>query len=234
VKIKEYPPERAVADEAPRIGVFVCHCGINIGGTVDVPQVKAYAQTLPDVVYAEENLYTCSQDTQDHIKEIIVNEKLNRVIVASCTPRTHEPLFQETIREAGLNRHLFTMANIRDQCSWIHMQHPAEATKKACDLVRMAVMKTRLSAALPRLSLAVVQKALVIGGGAAGMAAALSLARQGFDVDLIEKEAHLAATCTRSCARRTAPPPAHFWKNSGKKSRTTHASRPTWVPTSCR
>ncbi|MHA2202457.1 MAG: FAD-dependent oxidoreductase, partial [Candidatus Hodarchaeales archaeon] len=140
---KTLPPEIFVAGQPPRIGVFICHCGINIGGYVDVPEVTRYAGTLPNVVLTDRNLYTCSADTQGIIKEKIEEYHLNRVIVASCTPRTHEPLFQETIREAGLNRYLFQMANIRDQCSWVHMKQPEEATQKAKDLVRMAVNKAR-------------------------------------------------------------------------------------------
>ncbi len=191
IEEKRYPPEKDVAGQELRIGVFVCHCGINIGGIVDVPDVTEYVKTLPGVVYAEDNLYTCSQDTQEHIKEIIKEHNLNRVVVASCTPRTHEALFQETIREAGLNRHLFEMANIRDQCSWIHMNFPREATEKAKDLLRMTVAKARLIEPLPSIPLDVNQKALVIGGGPAGMSAALSLANQGFSVELVEKEAQL-------------------------------------------
>jgi heterodisulfide reductase subunit A-like polyferredoxin/siroheme synthase (precorrin-2 oxidase/ferrochelatase) len=191
VKEKTYPPEKAVAGQPPRVGVFVCHCGINIGGTVRVPEVVEYAKSLRDVVYAEDNLYTCSQDTQAHIRDMIAEHSLNRVVVASCTPRTHEPLFQETIREAGLNRHLFEMANIRDQCSWIHMGQSAEATEKAKDLLRMAVAKVRLVEPLPVIPLDVRQSALVVGGGPAGMSAALSLANQDFAVDLVEREARL-------------------------------------------
>jgi heterodisulfide reductase subunit A len=142
--VKEYPQEIDVSGEEPRIGVFVCYCGINIGGVVNVPEVVDYVKTLQNVVYAEHNLYTCSQDTQEKIREIIKEHNLNRVIVASCTPRTHEPLFRETIREAGLNIYLFEMANIRDQCSWVHMHEPEEATEKAKDLVRSIVAKTRL------------------------------------------------------------------------------------------
>jgi heterodisulfide reductase subunit A-like polyferredoxin len=184
---KSYPEEIDVAGKPLRVGVFVCHCGVNIGGTVDVPAVVEYAKTLPDIAYAECNLYTCSQDTQEHIKEMIQEHDLNRVIVASCTPRTHEPLFQETIREAGLNKHLFGMANIRDQCSWIHMGLPAEATEKARDLLRMAVAKIRLVEPLPKIPLDIIQRAMVLGGGPAGMSASLSLARQGFEVDLVER-----------------------------------------------
>ena len=191
IKEKEYPPEIDVTGQEPRIGVFICHCGINIGGFLRVPEVVEYAKTLPNVVHAEDNLYTCSQDTQEKIKEAIKEYKLNRVVVASCTPRTHEPLFQETIREAGLNRHLFEMANIRDQCSWIHMHEPDEATQKAKDLVRMAVAKARLIEPLPALPLDVTQKALVIGGGLAGMTAALEFAKQGYESFLIEREKEL-------------------------------------------
>jgi heterodisulfide reductase subunit A-like polyferredoxin len=191
VKVKEYPPEIDVAGQEPRIGVFICHCGINIGGFVDIPSVMKYAKTLPNVVHAEDNLFTCSDDTQRKIKEAIEEYKLNRVVVASCTPRTHEPLFQETIREAGLNKHLFEMANIRDQCSWIHMHQPEEATAKAKDLVRMAIAKARLIEPLPALPLDVTQKGLVIGGGLAGMVSALGIANQGYQVYLIEREKEL-------------------------------------------
>ena len=133
-----------VDDEEPRIGVFVCNCGINIGGVVNVPEVQAYAKTLPNVVLSDENLFTCSQDTQDKMKKVIDEYKINRVVVASCSPRTHEPLFRATIREAGLNKYLFEMANIRDQCSWVHMQDKKGATEKAKDLVRMAVTNANL------------------------------------------------------------------------------------------
>jgi heterodisulfide reductase subunit A-like polyferredoxin len=188
---KDYPPERDVAGQAPRIGVFVCHCGINIGGIVNVPEVKEYASTLPGVAYVDENLYTCSQDTQEKIKKAIVEHRLNRVVVASCSPRTHESLFQETIREAGLNKYLFEMANIRDQCSWVHMQLPLEATAKAKDSLRMVVAKARLIQPLDEPTLGITKKALVIGGGLAGMRAALGLARQGFLSALVEKEEEL-------------------------------------------
>jgi heterodisulfide reductase subunit A-like polyferredoxin len=190
-RIKEYPPERDVAGQPPRIGVFICHCGINIGGVVNVPEVKEYARTLPDVAYVDENLYTCSQDTQEKIKNAIEEHQLNRVIVASCSPRTHEPLFQETIREIGLNKYLFEMANIRDQCSWVHMQQPQEATAKSKDLLRMVVAKARLIQPLDEPTLGITKKALVIGGGLAGMKSALGLARQGFASALVEKEPEL-------------------------------------------
>lgn len=191
VKKKEYPKEVAVLGQPPRIGVFVCHCGINIGGVVDVPSVTEYAKTLPNVVYAERNLYTCSSDTQEKIKEKIKEHNLNRVIVASCTPRTHEPLFQETIREGGLNRYLFEMANIRDQCSWVHMHLPEAATEKAKDLVRAAVTKARLLYPLERLPLKVTRRGLVIGGGVSGMNAALALADEGYETYLVEKAEEL-------------------------------------------
>jgi heterodisulfide reductase subunit A len=188
VEEKVYPEEIPVTDQQPRIGVFVCWCGINIGGTVNVPEVVEYASTLPNVIYADQNLYTCSQDTQEKIKDAIKEYNLNRVIVASCTPRTHEPLFQSTIREAGLNPYLFEMTNIRDQCSWVHMHTPEDATGKAKDLVRMAVAKSNLLESLTSTSVDVTQSGLVIGGGIAGMTAALGLAEQGFPVYLVEKE----------------------------------------------
>jgi len=190
VQDKVYPAEISVEDE-PRIGVFVCWCGINIGGTVNVPEVMEYATTLPNVVFADQNLYTCSQDTQEKIKQAVKEHNLNRVIVASCTPRTHEPLFQSTIREAGLNPYLFEMTNIRDQCSWVHMHTPGEATTKAKDLVRMAVAKANLLEPLHSSSVDVTQSGLVIGGGIAGMTAAVGLAAQGYPVYLVEKEGNL-------------------------------------------
>lgn len=186
-----YPPEREVKGEEPRIGVFVCHCGTNIAGVVNVPEVVIYAKTLPNVVYAENNLYTCSNDTQDRIKEKIAEHNLNRVVVASCTPRTHEPLFRNTMAEAGLNPYLFEMANIRDQCSWVHMREPEKATQKSKDLVRMALAKARLLQPLQRQTIRIEKSALVIGGGISGMTAALTLARQGFNAYLAEKENEL-------------------------------------------
>jgi heterodisulfide reductase subunit A len=188
VSKKEYPEELFVGGQPPRIGVYVCQCGINIGGVVDVPSVVRYAETLPNVVYACDNLYTCSSDTQEKIKEAIVEHGLNRVVVASCSPRTHEPLFQETIREAGLNRYLFEMANIRDQCSWVHMREPEAATRKARELVSMAVAKARGLEPLERPTVGVTPRGLVIGGGLSGMTSALALAEQGFETYLIEKE----------------------------------------------
>ena len=191
IKEKEYPPERDISGEPPRVGVFVCRCGSNIARVVEVPGVAEYAKTLPSVVYAEENLYTCSTDTQRNIISAIEEHGINRVIVASCSPRTHEPLFQDTIREAGLNKYLFEMANIRDQCSWVHATHPQKATEKAKDLVRMAVARAVTLEPLKELSFEVKQQALVIGGGLSGMVAALSLAKQGFNTTLIEKTGEL-------------------------------------------
>ncbi|TXT59426.1 MAG: CoB--CoM heterodisulfide reductase iron-sulfur subunit A [Promethearchaeota archaeon] len=188
---KEYPEELNVTGEPPRIGVFICHCGINIGGYIDIPEVVDYATTLRDVVYADRNLYTCSADTQTIIKEKIIENNLNRVIVASCTPRTHEALFQETIREIGLNKYLFQMTNIRDQCSWVHMHETKKATQKAKDLVRMAVAKARLNTPLSTVPLEIIPKALIIGGGVTGMTAAFDFAQEGFEVFLIEREKKL-------------------------------------------
>ena len=187
----EIPPEMDVAGATPRIGVFVCNCGINIGGVVDVPAVTEYASRLPFVEMADHNLFTCSQDTQEKIKEVIKEKKLNRIVVASCTPRTHEPLFQETLQACGLNKYLFEMANIRDQNSWVHGDDPEGATEKAKDLVRMAVARAGLLKPLHERSIPVNKRALVIGGGVAGMNAALGLADQGFEVVIVEKEAQL-------------------------------------------
>ncbi len=188
---KVYPPEIDVAGQEPRVGVFVCHCGTNIAGVVDVASVTEYARTLPNVVVADHNLFTCSTDSQAKIKAAIKEYNLNRVVVASCTPRTHEPLFQNAIREAGLNFYLFELANIRDQCSWVHRDQPAAATQKAKDLVRMAVTKVRMVEPLQRKSLEFNHDALVIGGGLAGMTAANELADQGFQVSIIERENEL-------------------------------------------
>jgi heterodisulfide reductase subunit A len=191
VEPKKYPPEKDVSGQEARIGVFVCHCGRNIGGVVNVPEVVAYARSLPNVVYAEENLYTCSTDSQARIRKAIEENGLNRIVVASCTPRTHEPLFRDTLREAGLNPYLFEMANIRDQCSWVHMHEPQKATAKARALVRMSVAKARLIESLAERTLPLNHDALVLGGGVAGMTAALALADQGFGVHLVEREPEL-------------------------------------------
>jgi heterodisulfide reductase subunit A len=194
---KEYPPERDVEGERPRIGVFVCHCGINIGGVLDVPGLKEYAQSLTHVVYADDTLFACAQDNQKKIQEIIREHRLNRLVVAACSPRTHEVLFQETLRAGGLNRYLFEMANIRDQCSWVHMNQPEQGTLKARDLIRMAVAKARLINPLKQISLEVDRSALVIGGGIAGMVSALHLARQEFQVHLVERTPELGGIARR-------------------------------------
>ena len=188
---KEHPPERNVEGQDVRIGVFICHCGTNIASVVDVEEVAAYARTLGGVVHAQNTLYTCSQDTQEMIKETIREKDLNRVIVASCTPRTHEPLFHETLREAGLNEYLFEMVNIREQCSWVHQHEHDSATGKAKALIRGGVGKAHLLEPLQLSQVGVTKAALVIGGGVSGMRASLSLGRQGFDVHLVEKEAEL-------------------------------------------
>ncbi|HIE53392.1 MAG TPA: FAD-dependent oxidoreductase, partial [Armatimonadetes bacterium] len=191
VREKTYPPERDLQGEEPRVGVFVCHCGTNIARVVKVEEVVEYARTLDSVAHAEHNLYTCSTDAQRQIVETIQEKGLNRVVVASCTPRTHEPLFQDMLREAGLNPYLLEMANIRDQCSWVHADWPRQATAKAKDLVRMAVARARRLEPLPERLLPVQPRGLVLGGGVAGMTAALSLARQGFETYLVEREAEL-------------------------------------------
>ena len=191
VRAREFPEERAVDEEKPRIGVFVCHCGANIGRVVGVSSVAKYALTLKDVVYAEENLFSCSADAGRQIAETIREKGLNRVVVAACTPRTHEPLFQDTLREAGINKYLFVMANIREHCSWVHSREKEKATEKAKDLVAMAVARAATLTSLKEIELPVNKKGLVLGGGLAGMKAALGLARQGFDVYLVEKERKL-------------------------------------------
>ncbi|OQX26983.1 MAG: heterodisulfide reductase [Desulfobacteraceae bacterium IS3] len=190
-KAKEVIPEVNVTNERPRIGVFVCRCGINIAGVVNVPAVRDYAATLPFVEYVSDNMYSCSQDTQENMSQIIKANNLNRIIVAACTPKTHEPLFQETLLNAGLNKYLFEMVNIRNHNSWVHKNNPEIATQKAKDLVRMAVQKVALKEPLKETELNVHQAALVIGGGISGMTAALSLAKQGFETHLVEREAGL-------------------------------------------
>jgi heterodisulfide reductase subunit A len=196
-KSKTYPGERDVSAEGVRIGVFVCNCGTNIGGIVNVPEVAAYARKLPGVAYVEENLFTCSQDTQDKIKDIIEKEGLNRVVVAACTPRTHEALFQETLRDAGLNKYLFEMANIRNQCSWVHSGQKDDATIKAKDLVRMAAARAQLIGPLSQPSVGVDKKALVLGGGISGLAASLGLAEQGYHTYLVEATGSLGGNALR-------------------------------------
>ena len=187
VKEKTFPSEQNIIDQKARIGVFVCNCGINIGGIADVPDIVKYSKDLPGVVYVEENLFTCSQDTQEKMVEVIKEQNLNRIVVAACTPRTHEPLFQETIRNAGLNPYLFEMANIRNQCTWCHSSEKKMATKKSKDLVGMAVARAALLESISPISVDINTSALVIGGGISGMTAALGLADQGFPTTIIEK-----------------------------------------------
>jgi len=189
--------ERDVTREPPRIGVFVCNCGINIGGVVRVPEVAEYARTLPHVAYVEENLFTCSQDTQDKMAAVIREKGLNRVVVAACTPRTHEALFQETLNSAGLNKYLVEMANIRNHDAWVHGDDKDAATEKAKDLVRMAAAKASLLDPLQETDLPVRRAALVVGGGAAGMTASLALADQGFPVHLVERSDRLGGHALR-------------------------------------
>jgi heterodisulfide reductase subunit A len=187
---REDVPEKKLAEE-PRVGVFVCSCGLNISSVVDVKSTTEYAKTLPGVVHAENTIYACSDDTQEHLKDLIKEHDLNRVVIASCTPRTHEPLFRETCREAGLNPYLFEMANIREHCSWVHTKEPEQATKKAKDLLRMGVARaTQLKPQKTR-TYEADKSATVIGGGLAGMTAALEIANQGFNVDLIEQSGEL-------------------------------------------
>jgi len=189
---KEYPDELAVTeDDEVRIGVFVCHCGINISSVVDCQDVADNAGKMDNVTYYTENMYSCSQDAQEQIKQTIKDKKLNRVVIAACSPRTHEPLFQETLKDAGLNRNLFEMVNIRDHCSWVHANEPEAATQKSKDLVRMAVSKAAHIQPLPEQTVPVNPKALVLGGGVAGMTAALSLADQGFESVLVEKSSSI-------------------------------------------
>jgi heterodisulfide reductase subunit A len=201
VRLEAPAPELDLGDAEPRIGVFVCNCGINIGSVVDVKEVVRYAGTLPQVVYVEENLFTCSQDTQERTRELIRDKKLNRVVVAACSPHTHEPLFQETLKACGLNKYLFEMANIRDQDSWVHQADPVKATAKAKGLVRMAAARAARLKPLVERKLEINPRAVVIGGGVAGVNAALMVARQGFEVVLIEKARELGGMARR--IRRT-------------------------------
>jgi len=186
-KMKEVPEELDVRGDPPRVGAFICCCGTNIAGFLDVPAVVEYAKTLPGVVYTEENLFSCSQDTQEKITQVIKEQKLNRVVVAACTPRTHETLFQETVINAGINKYLFEMANIRNQCSWVHSDDKEKATEKAKDLVRMAVARAQLIQPLTQPTIQVDRNALIIGGGISGMTAAKNLSAQGYHTFLVEK-----------------------------------------------
>ncbi len=201
---REYPPERDVQGQAPRVGVFVCHCGSNIAGYLDVKAVAEYALALPNVVHAETNLYTCSQDSIARITEKVKELDLNRVVVASCTPRTHEPLFQDSIRAAGLNPYLFEMANIRNQCSWVHSHDRDAATHKAKDLVRMSAARVSRLEPLHKVAFQIERSALVLGGGIAGLNSALNLAEQGFPVHLVEQSAQLGGALAKSQSPRDA------------------------------
>lgn len=197
VRTKTYPPQRDIADEPPRVGVFVCHCGSNIASVVDIERTVRATRELPNVILAENYTYTCADDTQKLIKERIAEHRLNRIVVASCTPRTHEPIFRETLRDAGLNPYLLEMANIRDQCSWVHSGQPEQATEKAVDLVRMAAARASRLQPLEESTVPVNHASLVVGGGIAGMTAALALADQGFSVHLVEKGGELGGTALR-------------------------------------
>jgi len=197
LKTVERPAEIPVEGQEPRVGVFVCDCGINIAGVVDVPGVKEYAATLPYVVYSGENLFTCSQDAQEQMKEIIKEHRINRVVVSSCTPKTHEAIFMDTLESVGLNKYLFEMANIRNQDSWVHSDAPELATEKARELVRMSVARAASLRPLHERQIPVTKRALIVGGGVAGMTAALGIADQGFSVVLVEKEEKLGGLANR-------------------------------------
>jgi heterodisulfide reductase subunit A len=197
LKKKDYPPELDVADADPRVGVFVCNCGLNIGGIADVPAVAEFARNIPGVAYAQENLFTCSQDSQAQMIEMIKEHNLNRVVVAACSPSTHAPIFQDMMRGAGLNKYLFEMANIRNQCTWVHQGDPEQATEKCKDLVNMAVAKARLFKPLPYLTMGINKVALVIGGGVSGMTSALALADQGYEVHLVERKGELGGNALK-------------------------------------
>lgn len=212
VKKKEYPLERDVSDEDLRIGVFICRCGRNIAAVVNVPDVVEYASKLKNVVYAHEFLYSCSKDALDIIKEKIAEHGLNRVVVAACTPRTHEELFRDTVREAGLNRYLFEMTSLREQVSWVHKDYPEIATQKSKELVEMMVAKSRRVIPLERELSDVINKALVVGGGASGMRAALSTAQQGYEVYLVEKEDNLGGHLRELFDNLEGEPPQELLK----------------------
>lgn len=197
IKTVEIPEEMDVNGVEPRVGVFVCNCGINIAGVVDVKAVEEYARAIPGVVFSTQNLFTCSQDSQNAMKEIIKENRLNRIVVAACTPKTHEGIFMDTLESCGLNKYLFEMANIRNQNSWPHSNEPEVATEKAKDLVRMAIARAKELSPLHEKIIPVNARALVIGGGVSGMNAALNLADQGFEVVLIEKESQLGGMANR-------------------------------------
>lgn len=196
-KERIYPEERDVSEEELRVGVFACHCGANIGRVVDIPGLVDYSMTLDNVVHAEEGLFICSTDAAQQISNTIRDKKLNRVIVAACTPKTHEPLFRDTLREGGINQYFFDFANIREHCSWVHSKQKEEASQKAKDLVRMSVARVAHLEPLQEFNLPVNKTAVVVGGGVSGMTSALSMASQGFEVHLIEKENELGGMSLR-------------------------------------
>jgi heterodisulfide reductase subunit A2 len=194
---REYPPERDVTEEEPKVGVFVCHCGANIGRVVNVPSVVEYASKLDHVAHAQESLFACSTDNAQQIADVIRDNGLNRVVIAACTPRTHEPLFRDTVREGGVNQYFMDMANIREHCAWVHSREKDEATAKAKDIVRMSVARTSLLQPLQEIDLPINKAVLVIGGGVAGMTSALNMAEQGFEVYLVEKDKDLGGMARR-------------------------------------
>jgi len=196
-KERVYPPERDVSKEEPKIGVFVCHCGANIGRVVDVPSVVDYALTLPNVVYAQEQLFSCATNSAQEITDMIEEKGLNRVVVAACSPRTLEPLFRDTVREAGINQYYYEMANIREHNSWVHSKEKEEATQKAKDITRMSVARACYLEPLQEIDLPVNKKALVVGAGIAGLTCALSIANQGHEVHLVEKDTNLGGMARR-------------------------------------
>ncbi len=185
------------ANDEIRIGVYVCHCGLNIAGVVDCPAVAEYAEDLPDVVVSRHNGYLCSEPGQNLIKADIKEYGLNRVVVASCSPRLHEPTFRQCIQEAGLNPYLLEMANLREHCSWVHSNDPAGATLKARDLVRSAAARVRHLSVRVETELPIEQTTMIIGGGVAGIQAALDLADSGFKVVMVEKEPSIGGIMAR-------------------------------------
>ena len=213
IEIPELPAETDISDEDARIGVIVCHCGINISQTVDVKKITEETSTLEHVVHSEDMMYACAQDSQEKIKTLIKDKKLNRLVVASCTPRTHEPLFQDTIRDAGLNKYLFELADIREQCSWCHMGQNEMATDKAMQIVKMNVAKAQLLAPVKTDSVPVTPTALIIGGGIAGITSALSLGEQGYDVHLVEKNEEAGGLCHNLHRTIEGGDVQHFLKN---------------------
>jgi heterodisulfide reductase subunit A2 len=207
------PKERDVSQEKPRIGVFICHCGINIAGVVDVKAVAEYARSLPDVAYVADCLFACSTDQQNEIRKAIAEHGLNRIVAAACTPRTHEPLFQDTLRQAGLNPYLFELANIREQDAWVHRLNPSDATHKAQDLVRMSVSRARLLKPLQETIYPVVQRALVVGGGLTGLTAAVTIAEQGYEAILVEHTSELGGNARSLYYTEDGANPAEYVQN---------------------